>query len=93
MKRGSPVARRRPKFTATADPDLLDYVDRYVSRHQGLDRSAVVDEALRLWKASVVEREMEEQFARPDGVDPAERQAWNAIQHAAVARHLSEGER
>lgn len=83
---------RRPKFTATADPELLRYVDGYVASHTGTDRSGIIDEALRLWKAHVIEREMEAQFAAPDRVDPDERLAWDGIQRAAVVRQLS-GER
>src|SRR5437763_10578268 len=70
------------------DPDLLAAVDAHVAAHPELDRGAVIDEALRLWRAREVERAMEAQFAQPDGVDPAERQAWDAIRRAAARRHL-----
>ena len=55
-------------------------------RTPNLDRSAVIDEALRLWRTRVLEQAMENQFADPDGVDPAERQAWDRLRSAAVAR-------
>ena len=35
----------------------------YVAAHPDLDRSAVIDQALRLWRASELERAMEAQFA------------------------------
>jgi Arc/MetJ-type ribon-helix-helix transcriptional regulator len=79
-------SRRRPKITATLDPDLLASVDAYVAAHPDLDRSAVIDEALRLWRARELELAMEAQFASPDGVDPNERQAWDQFRRAAVAR-------
>jgi Arc/MetJ-type ribon-helix-helix transcriptional regulator len=81
-------SRRRPKITATLDPDLLASVDAYVAAHPNLDRSAVIDEALRLWRARELELAMEAQFAASDGVDPAERQAWDQLRRAAVARQL-----
>ena len=82
-------SRRRPKITATLDPDLLASVDAYVAAHPDLDRSAVIDEALRLWRARELERAMEIQFANPDGVDPAERQAWDRLRSAAVAHQFA----
>ena len=78
--------RRRPKVTATLDPDLLASVDAYVAAHPDLDRSAVIDEALRLWRAHELQHAMEVQFARSDDVDPAERQAWDRLRSAA-GRH------
>jgi hypothetical protein len=81
-------SRRRPKITATLDPDLMASVDAYVAAHPDLDRSAVIDEALRLWRARELELAMEAQFAAPDSVDPNERQAWDQLRRAAVARRL-----
>jgi hypothetical protein len=81
-------SRRRPKVTATLDPDLLASVDAYVAIHPDLDRSAVIDEALRLWHAHQLELALAAQFASPDGVDPAERHAWDQLRRAATARQL-----
>jgi hypothetical protein len=81
-------SRRRPKITATLDPDLLANVDAYVAAHPHIDRSAVIDEALRLWFAHELERAMEAQFAAPDAVDPAERQAWDQLRRFSAARLL-----
>lgn len=80
--------RRRPKVTATLDPDLLAAVDAHVAAHPELDRSAVLDQALRLWQARELERAMQAQFAASDGVDPAERQAWDALRQAAASRQF-----
>jgi hypothetical protein len=80
--------RRRPKVTATLDPDLLASVDAYVALHPQLDRSAVIDAALRLWHARELELALAAQFAVPDGVDPSERQAWDQLRRAAASRQL-----
>jgi Arc/MetJ-type ribon-helix-helix transcriptional regulator len=81
-------ARRRPKVTVTLDPDLLAAVDAYVAAHPDQDRSAIIDEALRLWRARQIERAMEAQFAELDGVPRSERKAWNALRDAAAERQL-----
>jgi Arc/MetJ-type ribon-helix-helix transcriptional regulator len=81
-------ARRRPKVTATLDPELLAAVDAHVAAHPELDRSAVIDEALRLWRTRELERAMEKQFAEPDGVKKAERAAWDVIRRGAADRRL-----
>jgi Arc/MetJ-type ribon-helix-helix transcriptional regulator len=82
------LARHRPKITATLDPDLLAAVDAHVAAHPELDRSAVLDQALRLWRAHQLERAMQAQFEAPDGVDPAERRAWDDLRRAAAMRQL-----
>jgi Arc/MetJ-type ribon-helix-helix transcriptional regulator len=82
------LTRRRPKITATLDPDLLAAVDAHVAAHPELDRSAVLDQALRLWRADELERAMQAQFAAPDGVPAAERQAWDRLRQAAAGRQL-----
>jgi hypothetical protein len=87
--RATANSRRRPKITATLDPDLLASVDAYVAAHPDLDRSAVIDEALRLWRARELEQAMEAQFAVPDGVALTERQAWDQLRHAAVVRQFA----
>src|SRR5947208_9951408 len=83
-----PSSRRRPKVTATLDPDLLASVDAYVAAHPDLDRSTVIDQALRLWHARELELALAVQFATPDGVDPAERHAWDQLRYAATAHQL-----
>ena len=81
--------RRRPKIAATVDPDLLKAVDVWLRAHPGSDRSKVIDAALRLWHARVQEQAIEEQFALPDDVAPAEGEAWRAIRAAAAARSIT----
>ena len=82
------LTRRRPKITATLDPDLLAAVDAHVAAHPELDRSAVIDQALRLWQAQEVERAMQAQFETPDNVEPSERQTWDALRRAAAVRQF-----
>ncbi|MBI4491274.1 MAG: hypothetical protein HY690_00570 [Chloroflexi bacterium] len=78
---------RRVKISATVDSELLHVVDDYVSQHQGLDRSKVIDEALALWYAREQERAMRAQFEAPQSpVEREERVAWRKLQAAAVER-------
>jgi Arc/MetJ-type ribon-helix-helix transcriptional regulator len=44
------------------DPELIAAVDAHVARHPGLDRSAVFDEALRLWHEREQDAAMERQI-------------------------------
>jgi hypothetical protein len=81
-------ARKRPKVTATLDPELLAAVDAHVAAHPELDRSAVLDEALRLWRTRELERAMDRQFSERDGVSSDERMAWDAVRRGAASRHL-----
>lgn len=83
------VNRRRVKIGATLDPDLVAAVDAYVSEHQGVDRSAVIDEALRLWherqQEAAMERQLREDASR---YDDAERVGWRGVRDAAARRRL-----
>ncbi len=69
------------------DPVLIRDVDAYVDSHVGLDRSKVVDDALRLWSAARQRAAMELQFADgPDG--DAEHEAWRDVRRQAADRRL-----
>ena len=92
---GTNVERRRVRVSATLDPQLVRAVDAYVAAHEGLDRSAVLDEALRLWYARQQEEAIAAQYAPagPDDEPPADEWAtWKAIQAAAGARVSGQGE-
>ncbi|TMB62793.1 MAG: hypothetical protein E6I57_12560 [Chloroflexi bacterium] len=84
------TARRRVKIGATLDPDLLNAVDAYVASHPGSDRSAVIDEALKLWQEREQGLAMERQI-REDAkyYDDPDRVAWREIRDAAAARTFS----
>jgi Arc/MetJ-type ribon-helix-helix transcriptional regulator len=79
--------RNRPRITVTVDPDMLDEVDAYIEEHEGVDRSEVVDEALRLWYARILEDALTRQHAAPKSPEElAERAAWKRIRAAQLAR-------
>jgi hypothetical protein len=84
----APPGRRRPKVTATLDPDLLAAVDAYLVTYPGLDRSAILDDALRLWRARELERAITAQFSQSDGLPAEERQGWETLRRDAVVRHM-----
>ena len=79
--------RRRVKIGATLDPDLVGAVDSYVAKHPGVDRSAVLDDALRLWQQREQDLAMERQI-REDAPyhDDPDRVAWRHLRDAAAAR-------
>ena len=85
------TARRlRVKIGATLDPDLVGAVDAYVAAHPGTDRSAVLDDALRLWCERQQDLAIERQYAAPESPRlRAERAAWRRIRNAAAARTFS----
>ena len=78
-------------IAATVDSALLDAVDARIREQPGLDRDAVIDEALRLWLAHAQHEAMKAQFAPAPGedVDPNEWESWRAIQRAAAERRLA----
>jgi Arc/MetJ-type ribon-helix-helix transcriptional regulator len=79
--------RKRTKFSATVDSDLLETVDRYVQEHDEVNRSTVIDDALRLWIARERERAIEAQHAPPETPEEAaELESWRAIRDAAAQR-------
>ncbi len=79
--------RTKPRVTVTLDPDLLAVVDHYVQEHQtdGVDRSGVVTEALRLWYREQLRQAMRVQFLAPRSeAELAEQAAWENIRAAAA---------
>jgi len=81
--------RSRVKVGATLDPDLVGAIDQYVAAHPGTDRSAVIDEALRLWCARQQEAAMERQFrATRSAREIAEHDGWRRLRTATVRRTL-----
>jgi hypothetical protein len=83
------VAGGRAKVSTTVDAVLLEEVDRFVAGRPGTSRSAVVDEALRLWTARERERAIEALYTDLlplSAEDAAEWRSWRAIQRASAAR-------
>ncbi|HLZ47544.1 MAG TPA: hypothetical protein VKR80_02710 [Candidatus Limnocylindria bacterium] len=73
---------------ATLDPDLVAAVDAHVAETPGMDRSAVIDDALRLWNERQQERAMERQLREDAASYGDEREAWRRIRGAAVRKQL-----
>lgn len=80
--------RRRIKVGATLDPDLLAAVDAHVATTPGLDRSAVLDDALRLWTERQQEFAMERQLREDAARYNDERADWRRVRSAAARKRL-----
>ena len=83
------VNRKRVKVGATLDPNLVSAVDAYVTDNPGMDRSAVLDDALRLWQARQQERAMERQIREDASRYDAERADWRRVRRAAARRRFA----
>jgi Arc/MetJ-type ribon-helix-helix transcriptional regulator len=81
--------RKRVKVGATLDPGLVSEVDAYVTNNPGTDRSAVIDEALRLWHERQQERAMERQLREDATRYGADREDWKRIRRAAARRRVA----
>jgi Arc/MetJ-type ribon-helix-helix transcriptional regulator len=86
------VTRRRLKITVSLDQQTLAAIDAHLVIDPEVNRSAVSDDALRLWRERELERESERQFGQPDGVDALERAAWDAIRRASARCRLAREE-
>lgn len=85
MARGA----RRVKVGATLDPELIAAVDRYVDAHPDVERSTVIDDALRLWYASQQDLAMERQLLAPRSArERSDALAWRSIRRAAGERMI-----
>ena len=79
-------SRVRPRITVTVAPDMLKEVDSYVQEHEGIDRSQVIDDALRRWYTSVVRDALARQRTTPKSPEELEeRTAWKRIRAAQIA--------
>lgn len=74
------------KLSLSLDELLVRDVDAFVQEHSGMDRSKVVDEALRLWSAAQQRTAMELQFADGDDGPTAEYLAWRDTRREAARR-------
>lgn len=81
--------RRRVKIGATLDPELVAAVDAHVAGTPGLDRSGVIDDALRLWSERQQELAMERQI-REDVVGYGDEQRdWRSVRTTAARKRLA----
>jgi Arc/MetJ-type ribon-helix-helix transcriptional regulator len=75
----------RVRISATLDPQLAQAVDAYVAAHANVDRSAVINDALRLWYAREQEAAIAAQYAADAERPPDEEwAAWKAIRRGKV---------
>lgn len=83
------TTRRRVKVGATLDPGLVSAIDAYVADNPGSDRSAVIDDALRLWHEREQERAMERQLREDASRYRAERADWKRMRRSAARRRFA----
>jgi len=81
---------RRGKISVSIDPHLLREVDTFIQQNPDTTRSAVVDEALRLWRRQQREEALIRQYTTPLTPEQAEEQAaWSEFHRAAAAKVLA----
>ena len=80
----------RIKISVTVDPTLLKAVDDFVERHEGADRSKVIDQALNQWSAAQQEEAMVSQYSESPGRS-FEGEFWRSTRRAAAIRTFSRG--
>ncbi len=82
---------RRVKVSLSLDPAVLDYLDTYISAHPTVNRSRVVELAVREFRQRQIEAELEAQYAEPESEEiQRELEDWRHIRRAA-ARHALGG--
>lgn len=82
------TTRRRIKIGATLDPDLVAAVDAHVAETPGTDRSAVLDDALRLWNERQLGLAMERQLREDAARYGEERADWRRVRGAAARKRI-----
>jgi len=81
-------ARQRAKISVTIDPSLLSAVDHYVQSQPDLDRSKVMERALKDWYRTQQDEAMIAQYEETQAVGEEETAAWRDIRRAAARRNL-----
>jgi hypothetical protein len=74
--------------TATIDADLIAWVDAYVRDNPTIARSAVIDDALRLWVGREQDLAMERQLLEDRKRPGAAHAAWRRVRAAGARRAL-----
>ena len=78
---------RRVKVSLSLDPTIVEYLDAYIAAHPTLNRSRVVEAALRAFRQRQIEAELEAQYAEPDSPEiQRELEGWRRIRRAAARR-------
>lgn len=73
----------KEKVTVSVDPELVDAVDQEVRAHHANSRSAVVEEALRLWRIEqqrhAIEQGVEAYYRSRSRKEQREDRAWTRL--------------
>jgi len=78
------VEDRRVKVSLSLDPALVDYLDAYVAARPTLNRSRVVEMAVREFRQRQIEAELEAQYAEPESKEiQRELEDWRHIRQSA----------
>ncbi len=76
---------KRVKVSLSLDPALVDYLDAYVATGPTLNRSRVVEMAVREFRQRQIEAELEAQYAEPESEEiQRELKDWRHIRRAAA---------
>ncbi len=72
--------------TVTLPADLLDVVDGYVKSHkkEGVSRSSVIEEGVRLWLQSIRDKRDLDYFTQNAEALRADNESWSAITSASA---------
>ena len=73
----------KEKVTVSLDPELVDVVDQEVRAHHAGSRSAVVEDALRLWRVEqqrhAIEQGVETYYRSRSPKEQQEDRAWTRV--------------
>ena len=84
------VTDRRIKVSLSLDPASVEYLDTYAAAHPPLNRSRVVELAVREFRKLQTQMELEAQYAEPElDVIQRELEDWRHIRRAAARRALA----
>jgi Arc/MetJ-type ribon-helix-helix transcriptional regulator len=82
----SPKSSKAKPATISLPSDLLAVIDKYVNEHKsdGVTRSSVVEEGVRLWLQTVRDRRDLEYFTKNAKALQADNESWSAIASEAA---------
>ena len=87
------IDERRGKISVSVDAALLHDVDAFLQQHPDLTRSAVIDQALRLWRLRLREEALIRQYTTSLTPEQEEEQgAWNAFHRTASQTILEQAD-
>jgi hypothetical protein len=81
---------RRVKVSLSLDSAVVEYLDAYVAAHPAINRSRVVELAVREFRQRQIEAELEAQYAEPEPEEiQQELEDWRHIRRTAARRALN----